>query len=665
MRNRSVVSLAFSVVVGLLVLISNFASAQQKCGVNSRWEMLKQADPVKYNELLEERLLHKAEVKYIEENSIQKSGTTYIIPIVFHIIHNAAGDGKIPESDVFEAINILNDDFNLRNSDTALINDEFKPILANVGFEFRLAQKDPDGNCSTGINYYEHETFYTQGSNGIYSFVQNQLDNKWKHDEYLNIYVNYQLDGYYGWAYGPTTNINSGVTVASPWVGIGNGSTDNRTLTHEIGHWFNLDHTWGWLNDAGDNSNCNQDDGISDTPLCKGTYGCNQNLNSCDAGQPGDIKDNVQNYMEYGCTIMFTEGQKESMIASLDASIHDNLITEANLIKTGTQDPYTYAGGTACDVVSCEIINVCHDSLNGNLSVKIMGGQPDFSLEWSNGETVIDLGRDSLTTQYGLVPGVYTVTITDIINDTVTCSAEVLDSSNIQVSYTIVDASVCDSICDGSVEVVITGDEIGEPLATFSTSSSSDGGNQILSDGNCGSNQFYIDLQPSLVLSTVDENSIKSICVSFTHPNPADLKFGIEVVDAADSDNYQYLSLVEKGDIGAGPNVVEACFTRDAEETISEGTAPYTGNWKPNDDFTLVDHALVGSKANSLWYLVAWDCANNNEEGTIDSLKITFLNGASSTSYSWSNDSTRESITSVCSGAYTLTVTDNDLCTAV
>ncbi|NQY08938.1 MAG: T9SS type A sorting domain-containing protein [Flavobacteriales bacterium] len=335
---RTFVSILF---IGFAIMVAPALIAQEKCGVNYRWEQLKKADPFRYKIYREQLARHNHQGKEI---GMRKAitDTTYIIPIVFHIVHNN-GSEKISEAQVLDALRILNNDFNLRNSDTNTIVDPFKDIVANIKFEFRLAQLDPSGNCTNGINYYESADHYKGGQDATWTWVHNQWPKSWRYDSYLNVITNRSVGGTY--SYGPTTDVRSGVMIDHSLIGlIGTGTGDfwERTLTHEVGHWFNLDHTWGGGTDAESAGNCNTDDGVGDTPNCKGTYGCNNNRNSCDDG-PGDIKDNVQNYMDYGCSIMFTEGQKTKMINSLLSNTQKNLFTEGNLILTGTQAPYEYS----------------------------------------------------------------------------------------------------------------------------------------------------------------------------------------------------------------------------------------------------------------------------------------------------------------------------------
>ncbi|MDA0309888.1 MAG: hypothetical protein O3C46_04130, partial [Bacteroidetes bacterium] len=91
--------------------------------------------------------------QWIAENEPEFSSGTeanYIIPVVVHIIHDN-GMEYISDAQIADAIRILNEDFNKLNSDANQVVSSFIPRVGNVGFEFRLAKKDPNGNCSNGI----------------------------------------------------------------------------------------------------------------------------------------------------------------------------------------------------------------------------------------------------------------------------------------------------------------------------------------------------------------------------------------------------------------------------------------------------------------------------------------------------------------------------------
>ena len=68
--------------------------------------------------------------KFIQNNNERRlSDTTYIIPVVVHVIHDY-GDERISLTQVQSAINSMNDDFNLNNDDLIDSNGEFVPSVA-------------------------------------------------------------------------------------------------------------------------------------------------------------------------------------------------------------------------------------------------------------------------------------------------------------------------------------------------------------------------------------------------------------------------------------------------------------------------------------------------------------------------------------------------------
>jgi PKD repeat protein len=200
------------------------------------------------------------------------STTVYIIPIVFHIIHQN-GTENISDAQVIDEVNILNRDYRYLNyADTAAILAPFKPLAADCFIEFRLAQLDPNGNCTNGIDrIYSHKTNAADDGSKL---------NQWPRDKYLNVWVVKTIGtaGVAGYAYYPAAVAGplfpyDGVLILSDYIGsVGSGSAfTSRALTHEIGHYLNLQHPWGNNNDP--NVACG-DDLVSDTPPTKGHLSC-------------------------------------------------------------------------------------------------------------------------------------------------------------------------------------------------------------------------------------------------------------------------------------------------------------------------------------------------------------------------------------------------------
>lgn len=263
----------------------------------------------------------------------------YIIPVVFHIIHEN-GPENISDEQIQDAISILTRDFRKQNADTSVIINAFSDIAADCHIEFRLATIDPDGDCHSGINRIVSD-LTNDGGNPLMKALSN-----WPRNSYLNIWVCNNIgNGVAGFTNlpgdvnGSWGAFEDGIVMRSDYVGaIGTSNTArSRTLTHEVGHWLNLYHTWGPTNNPGEADNCDFDDNVNDTPNTIGHTSCNLNGASC-----GSAVDNVQNYMEYSfCSRMFTQGQRTRMRAALQSNTaqRNQLWTQANLEETGVLNP--------------------------------------------------------------------------------------------------------------------------------------------------------------------------------------------------------------------------------------------------------------------------------------------------------------------------------------
>ena len=319
------------------------------------------------------------------------------------------GEENISDEQIQSAIDVLNEDFNAANSDIDQVVDEFADIVGNVQFEFRLAKIDPDGNCTNGINRVASETT----NEGF--FEMKDAAGIWDRSSYLNIWTCRQIgEGTAGYTFIPSTVSGSfgqaydGIVLLHDYVGrIGtSNSTRSHALSHEVGHWVNLEHTWGTDNNPGDPSSCSgsgSSDFVSDTPNTIGWTSCDLDGATC-----GSL-DNVENFMDYSyCYKMFTEGQANRMRAALNSSVaqRNQLHSPANLAETGVLDPDEICFAefvTDRDPKICAGQEIVFDdiSYNGveNRSWIFEGGNPSSSTD------------DNPVVVYE-TPGTYSVTLT-------------------------------------------------------------------------------------------------------------------------------------------------------------------------------------------------------------------------------------------------------------
>jgi len=218
------------------------------------------------------------------------------IPVYFHVIQSGSdiSQGNIPDYQIKNQMEVLNQDF------------------ARTGLSFNLTSTDHTVNAD----------WFQSAGNGNDSNMKGAL--RRGGPSALNIYsVSFQSGpsrGILGYAtfpanYGSNPTVD-GVVIRYDTVPGGNAPPFNlgKTLTHEVGHWVGLYHTF-----QGGCNNAAGGDQVSDTPLEAGpAFGCPVGRDSC----PTPGVDPIHNFMDYGddsCLNQFTDGQIQRLRQQLQA----------------------------------------------------------------------------------------------------------------------------------------------------------------------------------------------------------------------------------------------------------------------------------------------------------------------------------------------------------
>ncbi len=336
----------------LLVCRLLFSFGQARCGFDEKMkELLKDPEGRRIQQLVEKKVQ-----SLIAAPRQQRGNTTLTVPVVIHVMHTGGEVGSAynpNDATLSGAINYLNQVF--AGTYNGMEGAVEGGGVVNMNLTFVLAQRTPSCGATNGIDRvnasfipgYAASGVKLNGTTGC-SDIDLKDFARWNPAEYYNIWIVNKIDGNdgttgsfiagYSFYPGSPPSLDGIVMLASQF------TAGKTTLPHEMGHAFNLYHTFqgsNFYNDCPVNNDCSLDgDKVCDTdPISNNVDGngnfnftCRSDVNPCTINNTPYTKNTEHNFMSYtSCRLLFTNGQKTRVEAATELTSRSGFRTSSAL----------------------------------------------------------------------------------------------------------------------------------------------------------------------------------------------------------------------------------------------------------------------------------------------------------------------------------------------
>ena len=306
----------------VLLFTSISFSQTRVCGMEEKMEALL-FNPLMKQKFDAQQLKSEQELVRLQSSRLANGNSTNSnpvrIPVAVHFPNAGAANATLRNclrALAQNQIDILNEDYNAQNADLINWTDNTSFNYPGVNYGSLNVQMELATQNHPAVSGLANgEVAVTFGYNyGDTDLGSGELDWDTNWAGYLNIVVRNDLGSTLGYAYlasdpadGAAIFMNNTAfgSVGNGCAGYMPGAPYNlgRTLTHELGHYFNLRHIWG--------SGFCGNDFVADTPQHNTSNGgcpSSDHLSTC-SGTPLELTMNYMDYTNDVCMYMFTEGQ--------------------------------------------------------------------------------------------------------------------------------------------------------------------------------------------------------------------------------------------------------------------------------------------------------------------------------------------------------------------
>ncbi|MCO6480930.1 MAG: T9SS type A sorting domain-containing protein, partial [Phaeodactylibacter sp.] len=332
----------------------------------------------------------------------------------------------------------------------------------------------------------------------------------------------------------------------------------------------------------------------------------------------------------------WSTGESTESIGGLAEGAYSVVITDANGCTAMAEITIDVVDGLRLEVVGRDVL--CHGNTSGSILATPFGGTPPYIFSWSNGATTNEITN--------LAAGSYSVTVTEADGCSTEATIVINEPPGLDLGLSGTDVN-CAGDNDGTASATVAG---GNPPYTYSWS-------------NGATSADISGLVAGTYILTVTDANLCVMAGSITISEPAHFQGSVITV----------VDLLCAGDTNGSATV-----------SVSGGTPPYTYSWSNGQagatatglsagNYTVTIRDAGGCTDDILVVItepLALDISAGTttgatcENATDGEASVTVSGGMPPYSYSWSTGATTASVPNLPAGAYSVTVTDANGCTA-